>query len=160
MTTPFIFSFLRNDSEAKNMAVDGSSTPVIFKYVGVNNGLDVYRINWIIADAGIRIYDRFGGIAALTNGITIKAIGADDSTVLIDFTNGEPIKRSSDFASLAGTDAPVSDSLGTDIMPVRWTLQKAGIPFRLNLGESIQVTISDDLTGLTEMSAMIQGQKQ
>jgi len=160
MTTPFVFSFLRNGAESKDMAVDGSSTPVVFKYTGTGNGLYAYRINWIIADAGIRIYDFFGGVAALTNGITIKAIAADDSTVLIDFTNGEPIKRNAEFSSLAGTDAPILDSVGTDILSVRWTLEKAGEPFKLGLGESIQVTIQDDLTGLTEMSAMIQGQRQ
>lgn len=151
------FGFFEESGGSEEMAVNGSVTPETFQVVAPNDGIEAVRINFLIADANIRIYDFFGGIAALTNGITIKAM--DGATELFDFIAGRTIKRNAHFTWLAGVDTPVLDAVGDDVLPVRWTIEKSGESFRLQGGQSIDITISDDLTGLTSFTAMLQGQR-
>ncbi len=53
------------------------------------------RINMGIFDAG-PTFAKFGGIAALTNGVQILIVD-NDGAVLQDFTGGAPIKKNADF---------------------------------------------------------------
>lgn len=157
----YIFSLLDSGSGV-DMNVDGG-TPVHFKYtVPTNHTAYIERINFTLLDITMQ-NDLFGGLAALTNGVLVRAYDADD-TLLLDFLDGEPIKQNSDFCLLAGTDAPVSAGAGADFLPIRWTVAKAAeqndgrlAALKLTEGQYIRVTVQDNLTGLDRFRGMVQG---
>jgi len=140
------------------MTVDGGTTPVKFKYtVPVGKKLDLVRVNTVIVDGGALVLE-FGGITALTNGILIQAVDTNGTTVLNHFgTDLRPIKANYYWNFLAGIDAPIAVAVGDDMIPIRWTIAKAGAPLRLTAGQIFQYVIRDDIRALTDMSAMIQG---
>lgn len=154
-----------SDGSTTNMAIDGTAatgTPTMYKVTAPGSGsLVVSRINFQIVD-GSMTYGKFGGLTALTNGITIKAYDSGDN-VLCDFTPS-PIKANEHWCKLAGIDAIAEPAAGDDFMPVRWTLTKA-VPSYDNLdngielapGDYIGIYISDDLSGLTYFQGMLQG---
>jgi hypothetical protein len=102
-------------------------------------------------------YDRFAGLgAALTNGIEVKAYDKAD-TELVDFLDGGVIKTNADWALLAGVDGAISAAAGPDLVPVRWSLFKAGSQIRFTEGQYIEIKIQDNLSTLASFTAAAQG---
>ncbi len=148
---------LLKDGSTTDMSVKGDVTPVVYKFtVPDDQIMFLSRCNIIIQDGGISI-TKFGGIGALANGLTVKAIDADGTTVLKDYTKDITIKKNNHFHLLAGVDVPIISAAGDDAMNVRWTIRKKGSPILFLAGQSFQVTVQDDLTDLTEMFWMLQG---
>jgi hypothetical protein len=140
------------------MNINGSVTPAVYEVrCPATAKWKLVRVNFMLLDTGI-IPSNFGGVAALTNGLTIKVVDASD-VVLLDFMEGETIKQNADFTYLAGVDAPVLDTLGgnPDMLPIRWTIAKAGNSILLHGGDAIQITVPDDLSTMNDFRAMIQG---
>ena len=93
----FLFKFFRESGGSAEMNVDGSVTPVNFDVVHPHtatkperDAVFINRINCLIVDGNLRP-SFFGGIAALTNGVTIDVLDAQLNSIL-DITAGEPIK--------------------------------------------------------------------
>jgi hypothetical protein len=148
----FVFSNLYNGGPEMN--VNGSITPSSHRYtVPAGKRTYVYRINLIILDASITA-SKFGGLGALSIGITIKAKDSDD-VLLLDFLDGQTIKNNAEFCLLAGTDMKIGP--GTDSISIRWTIDKAGGSLILESGEYLEILVQDDLIGLTSFQAMLQG---
>lgn len=144
------------DGASSDMAVDGT-TPVEFDYqVPAGERFDLERINIVITDTNIT-NDKFGGITALTNGLTVEVIESDGTTLAFDFTADKKIRTNTDFAFFAGSDTEIFGSGLVDAVLVRWTISKAGAPLRLDRQQYLRVTVSDNLTGLTSMGIMVQG---
>lgn len=157
--TNFVFKFLRTSADSDNMAVDGSSTSVAFRYtVPANKVFELWRINWHLIDSSIRA-DGFGGLPPRTNGLLLRILKSDESLEL-DFTDGEGLKRHVDFALLAGVDVN-TDTSGVggaeDNVSIRWTVANAGRAMLLTAGQHIECTVQDDLSGLTAFHGMVQG---
>lgn len=154
----FRFKMLRNGA-LSDMSVNGSITPVAFSFqIEANRTFRLQRSLVRIVDRSIRP-DLFGGIAALTNGITIELQDAD-SNVLLDFMDGKTVQDNSDFSHLAGVDSqvdPASVPSNDDAYLVRWTLEKAGAAFKMTNRQKLVFTINDDLTELTHFETVIQG---
>lgn len=151
-----LYKFLKNGASAE-MNVNGSVTAVNFKYTATDTVL-IERVLFYMIDAGIG-YGEFGGLGSeLTNGLEVKVFNAS-GVVLVDFMDGLTIKGNSDFAALAGSDVTAADTVGTDCLPVRWTISKCGAPLILSVGEYLNVKVQDNLTGLTKFRAMVQGLK-
>ena len=154
-----IFSYFRN-GESADMNVDGSSTAVSFRHscaqvadnVGKKQAIE--RINFSLQDASIRL-NRFGGIAALTNGLIIQAV--DEFGSITDFTDDVPITTLGEFSNLAGIDSVAIAASGDDNWACRWTISKSGSPLYLKEGEYIEILVQDDLSDLTSFRAMAQG---
>ena len=141
-----------------DMAVDGSSTAVKFKWTSpVGKAAEIMRINFVIVDGGIG-YGEFGGLgSALTNGLLVQVFDVNDNE-LVDFLDGNPIKTNEQFGYLAGADAISLPAAGDDSFHVRWTLSKAANQsIALDAGDYIQVTVRDNLSALSDFGAMIQG---
>lgn len=140
------------------MNVNGAVTAVEFKItVPEYQSLVLHRINLHVLDAGMRA-SYFGGIATpLTNGVNIKILDADGNTEKDFTTTFGNIKQNSDFFMLAGIDGVVEASLGDDVLPIRWTVAKAGQPPAIGANGEMIITIQDDLTALTRFRAMAQG---
>lgn len=153
-----VFKHLINAGNTE-MSVDGSVTPVAFQAI-VPSGKQwkIERVNMYLLDGGIR-HDRFAGLAGgLANGLRFTAVDADNTTELIDFLDGQPILINAHFTKLAGVDNMlVGIAGGDDQIQIRWTMSKSGAPLLLTAGQRLSVTVQDDLTSITSMSALIQG---
>lgn len=101
--------------------------------------------------------DSFGGMAALTNGIGIKVENA--SGVLVDLTNGLPIKTNSDWGRFCYDVNRIDYGNGDYSLQARWTFSKAGVPLRLDgdAGEFLAMYFEDDFTDISHMSFNYQG---
>jgi len=155
----FIFKYLRNSALSKDININGSVTPVFFEYI-VPEGKNAWitRVNLFALNQNIKI-DTFFGVAPLTNGVTF-CVSDENDNVLIDFTDGEGIKTNEEFVSLAGSDVnTTSSSLGNDAdgSAIRWTISKAGEPLFLREGHKLRMKVSDDISDIDMLRAMIQG---
>lgn len=161
----FVYSFLTRISgpqAASTNDVDMNTnsslaTPSIFEYEA-NVLVKIRRLNFEIVDGGMQ-NQRFAGLAAaLTNGCLFEVIDEDGNTQILDFLNGNPLTMNSDFSILAGVDSVVfAAPPGEDILPVRFTIEKAGTPMRLAAGRRIRWTNRDNLSTITRFRAMAQG---
>ena len=153
----FLEPFKNNDSI--DMAVNGSSTAVEFTVtVPAGRTLQWHRTNFIVVDGGISA-GLFAGIVggALTNGLNIKVVDASGTTVKDFTTNFGNIKTNEEWNLLAGIDGVQQQLAGDDILPVRWTIAKAGFAPDLPAGYQIVVTIQDDLSSIVKFEGMVQG---
>lgn len=153
-----IFTHLKNTGSPE-MNVDGSITPQIFEYI-IPAGKDawLHRLNMYALATSIDP-DNFYGVPALTNGLDFKVVDEEDN-LIIDFTNGVPIKRTIDFAAFAGSDAGNTiDRLGAtnDGATVRWTFSRAGQPMFLRAGSKFQAVVNDNLAAIDTLRMMMQG---
>lgn len=152
-----LFVFLREVGTSEEMKVNGGGAAKKFYWRCPANQIWILqRLNFLMID-GAMSPTKFGGLAALGNGLKIEILDTDQATVLLDFLEGETIVKNADFALLAGVDDQITAAVGDDIFKVRWTLAKSGKPIRLTSQQYIQVTVQDDLTGLTSFRAMLQG---
>lgn len=100
--------------------------------------------------------DGYGGLAALSNGITIS-VRDSGGGVLLNITDDVPIQSNGDWARFC-FDTGVDDfGSGDDFLKVRWTFANSGRPLILNPGERFVVNLADDLTGLTSHYFNLQG---
>ena len=143
-----------------DMNTDSDATASIFQYiVPVGQTHLIQRINFQLVDASVGALD-FGGInGGLTNGLSIGAHNKETG-LMIDFLDGMKIKFNTDFSLLAGADIQITELTGEDQLPIRWTIAKAGAPFRLQAQESLRITINDDLSPLDIFRAMVQGVRE
>lgn len=149
-----------NGSSVQNgshhMNVDGSGTTQIFSSSPIPSGLeiDVVRFMGYIQDGSTMDDALFGGIAALTNGVVLR----QNNGVL---TNHWTVKSNGDI-SLICFDASYSDkapsgSYGYKFRSTYGGQNKHGVTIRLEPGETLEVLIQDDLTGLEDFQMLAQG---
>ncbi len=157
----FLFKMLRNPlDDSSDMTVNGAVTAVMFEYtVPLGSTVELNRINIDIVDGGIG-YGEFAGLGSdLSKGIKLEIIDPDGATVLLDFTDSNPIKSNAQWTHLAGTDTVAIVAAGDDLLPIRWTIVKTGSgePMVLNGGEIFRLTVQDDLTTISHFEGMLQG---
>lgn len=167
LATEMIYKYLRLSTAdtGVEMNVNGAGgSPKSFDFVMTDSdesilGAWITRINFVAMNAAMSA-DDFFGLTALSTGVTIKVYDTDLVTELLNFTP-IPIKFATDFISLSGSDTNFINTQGggDDASSIRWTLSKTGAPLFLLKGQMIRMTISDDLTGITQFRAMIQGIK-
>ena len=98
--------------------------------------------------------------AALTNGVVVyKTV---NGTLDQDLTDGIPIKTNAAWGALCYDADVKSWGAGDEMLLVRWTFGKAGLPLYLNGYdlEALEVRLNDNLTGLINHTFMAQGVKQ
>lgn len=145
-------------ADVRDMNISGAVTQCIYKYVATKNCI-IHRLNLVIADGGIAAKD-FGGIlGGLATGVTINVIDPDGSTILKDLNGGYPIKQNHEFGGMAGVDSQPVEAAGDDFLYVRYSFDKF-VPQGIQLAEGAEIrfTWDDDLSPLTDMKAMVQGQ--
>jgi hypothetical protein len=150
-----VVKYLRDAGNSAAMAVDGSVTPVPFIYAvtpGQNVVIESIAISAL--DAGVAPH-LFGGIAALTNGITllIDSGGASPTTVL-DILDAVPIKRNSDLAALGSAEFAIVDGSADDLVCARLRLAR---PMRMVSPQRLVATVRDNLTALTSLTMVAIG---
>lgn len=140
--------------------VDGSVTPQYFELRPSTEHLEVHRIIVLIGDATPISAETYGAVPTLTNGVLVdKVRGTGAGATLIERFTDVPIVSNVGWGQYC-YDTKVDDyGAGDNYVGVRWTLAKAGEPLFLDagLGDTLRVTIQDDLTGLTEHSFVVEG---
>lgn len=146
----------------KDASVDGSSTAVRFKYVPEKGERAV--INRMIihyGDTANWSADEFGNLgAALTNGLLIQVLNQNTDNVVVDLLDGIPVKTNSHWSRVCYDVELDSFGSGLDFLKARWTFSKSGRPVALSDENYASVTVQDNLTGLDELTFMLQGYRE
>jgi hypothetical protein len=142
-----------------NAATTANTTnPAVYKFtMPAGRSGTLQRVCMLLVDGSIDL-TKFGGLTARTNGLKVYTETAG-GTIITNYTTDITIKKSGDFVLFAGPDAGTVNELGgtDDAQLIRWTFSKAGMPIRLNAGESFNIAVQDDITSLTEFTAMVHG---
>lgn len=158
LDTPLDFAFESGDPAialTRDLDVDGSTTPVVFSLAGSGMvPIDVTRIMITMQTVTTPDLASFGDITALGDGIVLRRVDGD-------IRNIWNIKRNMDFANLA-YDLQFYSSIGqgADGLTCRYTFagqDKHGVAVRLEYGESLQLIIQDNLTGLSQFRIIAEG---
>jgi len=115
------------------------------------------RVLFYMRDDGAMAAAGFGGSGpALTTGLTLSATIKGET---VDLMDGEPIKNNAGFGRIAFDVARKAWGAGDVILVARYALSafvREGL--RLTAGDSIDLAVSDDLSGITEFRALVQGE--
>ena len=103
---------------------------------------------------------QYANIGELTNGIRVFV--ENDAGIIKEYTEFVKIKRTHDWALLAGVDSISVGGSNADPLLVRWTFERGArnIILNGNKNERFVVEIPDDLTGLDDQIAMVQGTRR
>jgi len=142
-----------------NMAVSGTlANPQIFDVMApIGNVWQITRILFSMVDNVTPDDGRFGGVAALTNGVSLRATTAAGRTVVFANwkTNGD---MKLDMFDVPYTDKAPAGNYGVN---GRWTFAKAEVIAELDGDSSpiqtMELLIQDDLTELIDYRMRAQG---
>lgn len=146
----FVFDFFRNGG-SNDLTVDGSVTAQSFRYTPPTGFSFLLKdVNFVISSAN-NTNDKFGGLSALSNGITYKIFDKDDN-LLTDFLGGATVKKNADFNLLASSSQVLSD-----VVSINFNIRKTGASISVPQGGYVEILVQDDLTGLTQFRVSING---
>lgn len=138
------------DIAITNMAVDGSSTPVVFGLRGIGSppgvdiDFDLTRIIFECVTSSAVDLSKFANFAALTKGLLFRTRDGIYNNIFNVKTNAEIAGIMYDWSPYAATN-PVQ---GVDGFVSRLTFagtSKIGVTIRLPIGEDAEIVIQDDL---------------
>ncbi len=153
-----VFQWLREEGGSRDANVNGSSTPVLFEYTATEDHVDVARMIVTITDTGTFDATLYGNRVVLVNGIKVEVIR--DGAVLLDLLDGHPIHNNTDWAAMCHDFVYYDIGTGDNRATVRWTFAHSGYPLSLREGDTLRVTIQDDLLTLSGHYFQIQGYQE
>jgi len=142
-----------------NANVDGSVTPVIFTFaIPAAFIVNLTRFMFYIEDSTVMDDAKFGGLAALTNGVVFrhKVAGPKYWNLFNSKSNGELAERMYDVAY---ADKSPAGSYGLRGRRTFGTSSKNGAVIQINGAavDEFQMIVQDDLTGLDVFHLVVQG---
>ena len=147
-------------TNSTNMAVDGSITPVIFSLrpgtVDVPLTVDVTRVMIGMHTSTAVDLSKFGDLAALTYGVTLRRVDGVKSNIFNIKSNGELASIAYDIRFYDAQNA----NQGQHGLISRLTFagqNKMGVAIRIGPDEDLQLIIHDDLTGLLNFTIVAEG---
>lgn len=165
MTIPLLYqadglvnAHLRNpQNNSQNMVVNASSVaPVTFQFISPQNSFfAITQISLVLVDSGISPLN-FGGLAALTNGMSLVITDENDVTKY-NLHAGETIKQNYEFYHIAGSRIALSSGQGGDSLIVTWSSDIIGVYPTMRPGWKAKAIIRDNLTGIDKFEATIAG---
>jgi hypothetical protein len=141
---------------SNDMAVDGSTTPVIFTARAGVTPTDVTRVLLYIESSGATASNKYGDLTKLTRGTVFRIYNGVHKTVFNFKSNGE-IK-----SFCYDTDPLGAIGTGNPSISARITFagsDKHGVALRLSDDDRLQFIVQDDLTGLLIHNAILEGHK-
>jgi len=120
----------------------------------------------IISRMLVSYQDTVGGLPSeyadlgvpLTNGIDVQIIDDDNSTVIVDLTDGLGVKFNAAWGVFCYDHKRVDyGTVPDDLFLTRWTFAKSGKPLKLTAGQRLRIAVGDDLTGLISHYVQVQG---
>lgn len=142
------------NSDSIDGIVDGSSTAVNFRITATSE-IVIRRLVILIEDA-TNSAETYGGLTALTNGISIGVFNSDDTQIL-DVLDGDNIKKNVDFQKHGFYTRYSAHAAGNQSVDTRLDLS---VPVVLNSGQYFAVTVNDALAGLTIHQFHVEGYYQ
>lgn len=139
--------------------IDGSSTPVeFFIQPPVNEKYRLKRMNIHAIDGNWNDAANYGALGTALP-VGIRVYKKNDSGIIKEYTSNFKIKRSHDWALLAGADSTNIGGSGADPLIIRWTFASGYSDIMLDgsKNERLVILISDNLTGLTDQISVVQG---
>ena len=116
---------------------------------------DLHRVIVGIADTTMTAA-KYGGIAAITNGVIVTVKNA--SGVIYTLT-AFAIKSNGDWKRHCHDLLPEDYGAAANVISIRWTFAKTGAPITVSgdAGEYLNFALSDNFTGLTSHTFVVQG---
>lgn len=152
-----LYEFCRNGSVEN--ARGNYATPTKFSIVpGAGQWFRIERLLVHIEDTNGMQAQEYGNLgSALTNGIIVQT--ARDGVQTLDYTDGLPVKTNADWGRVCYDVDLKTWGAGNEVMQVRWTFAKSGTPIRLagSEGDSFDIILEDDFSGLINHNFMVQG---
>ena len=148
--------YLRNTSGSRYMGVDGSTTPVEFKYtVPEEENLLLSGVTICLMDSFV-YPNKFGNLDPLDNGLLFRIMD-DSAQVSLDMCDQEPIKVNADFAAIdSGVSIRMAGSAAS-LFTMAWRAQGDDEPIILPSGHSVSLVVRDDLTTIDYFRALVKG---
>lgn len=153
------------DSGTTNAGVNAGAAPQTF-YVAsaTDHDIHIMAVNIQITD-GSTSHSKFGAIAALANGVTLRVIesGVTTNIILAAKTGGDLIVKSGAYITQgdAATSFEVTDSTGTDDTTLVVIPLGVYIPGGLRLGmgtlDKLEFVVNDDISALTSLYIRVFG---
>lgn len=142
---------------SNKMNVVGSRVaPIVFQIGSAQSAwtIDITRIMGHIVDDTAMDDAKFGGITALTNGIVLRR----NDGVITNYWNAKDNGkiRLICFDANYASKAPAG-FFGFNFRNTYGGQSKHGVTIRLEAGETLELLVQDDLTGLTSFNMMAQG---
>ncbi len=148
--------YLRNTSGSRYMGVDGSVTPVEFKYTVPEEE------NFLLSGITICLMDffvypnKFGNLDELENGLLLRIMD-ESAQVSLDMCDQEPIKVNADFAAVdSGVSVRMAGSAAS-LFTMAWKAQGDDEPIILPPGYSVSLVVRDDLSTIEYFRALVKG---
>lgn len=145
-----VSQFLSVDGEGGggiNLIGDFSSSPGTLKITApAGFALDLTRLIFRVEDIKGTPVEKYGGLDALTEGITIKV--HDGAGGIVADLTPEPIRANGDWASYVYDVQQLAWGAGATIVSARWSFLACGAPLTIPSGYELRVVANDDLTGL------------
>ena len=159
LDTPLDFEYTAGSNVlafTRDLDVNGAVTPQIFEIQGPGGGfeIDITRIMISMTTASTPTLGEFGDLGALTNGIVLRRTDSVTRNIFNAKTNLDLLNLAYDLTFYTAIGQ------GLDGLGVRYSFSgqdKHGVAVRLGTGESLQMIIQDNLTGLTQFRIMAQG---
>jgi len=160
LDTPLDFDFANGSTVVRltrDLNVNGAVTPQVFGIFGPAGGnikYDITRFMLSIETATAPQLPEFGDLSALTHGLVLRR---NDSQT----RNYWNIKSNLEFG-LHAYDIQLLSAVGpgADGILMRYTFagaDKHGVTVRLGAGDTLELLIQDDLTGLSKFRALAEG---
>jgi len=141
-----------------NLAVDGSTTPRIFKVQAGLTPIFIRRVVFNIVDGSSMDDTTFGGIiGGLDNGVVMRFVNSFQKTIFNFKTNGDFAQWAYD---LAYSDKRPSGSYGVRSRITFGGVEKHGVVLELSGLDELQLVVQDDLTDLESFTVSAQGNKK
>ncbi|MEW8120070.1 MAG: hypothetical protein AB2792_23160 [Candidatus Thiodiazotropha sp.] len=161
MSRDLVLQYLSTSGDGTGTTnANGDYSSSVTEFYITPSGNDPYNVSRVIIGvedtSGFQAQE-YGNLgSALTNGIEVKCIDEHDR-VFNDLTAGIPIKTNAQWAA-ACFDAELKTwGAGDELLGVRWTFAKAGVPVLLKPGERLSFLLNDDLTGIVAHTFFAQG---
>lgn len=153
-----ILALLTDGDGSPEMAVDGSTTPVVYRYVCSTSEITyIEGITISYSATGPTTPARYGTLTRLTNGVQLGVYRG--SSLVLDLTPPGAVRSNAEWRRATCSDLPIdiygpgNDATWTSCL--RWA--KGGSVLALQAGQEIRLTVRDNLTGLSSHSVSVSG---
>lgn len=164
LDTPFDFAFSAGDpviSTLRNLNVDGSLTPQIFRVAaggpGTDISIDITRIMIAMDTSGVPEFPDFGDIAGgLAKGLVLRRVDGVTRNIWNLKTNKEIANITFDYTPYIAANP----GIGINGLAARYTIagqDKHGVVVRLKQGDSLEAIIQDNLLSLLDFQLIAEG---
>lgn len=153
-----IYAYLRDGTNNKEMTgVYSVGSPGVFEYESVGGITDIWRIMVYYTDDGLFSVQGYGAnTTPLTNGMHMHVVDASDA-IVTEFTEGDTIKATGDWASLCFDMRHDSFGAGYNAVAARWTFARGGRPITLLPGHKLVAVCQDNMSHLISHRIHVQG---